>query len=315
MTRFRRVNVEITNMCNLQCSFCPEVERPKQLMSPELFRQVMTEIAPVTDEVCLHIMGEPLGHPELGALLQICADVAVPVNLTTNGLLLTGLRRSQALLPIVRQINFSVHSFAANFPGRDPSPYLAKLFAFAREAADRRPDLYVNYRLWDEGDAASSGPDGRRVRALIAAEYGVDLDSLQLNLARRKGYRLAGRVYVNFDSRFVWPSLTAPDRGARGTCLGLSNHIGIQADGTVVPCCLDKEAVLRLGRIGDQPLPEILDNPRAVSMREGFAANELREELCRRCSFIARFDKRAGRQGTAASARAPDQRRGRGEGQ
>lgn len=295
MKRFRRVYVEISNLCNLQCSFCPEVEREKQVMTPAFFRQALTEVAPLTDEVCLHLMGEPLGHPHLPEILSICAELGVPVNLTTNGLLLHGERQALLTAAIVRQINVSVHSFAANFHGRDVTPYMQRLFRFTRRCLAERPDLYINYRLWDLGETGVAAPENAQVRALIEAEFQVDLQALAIDPRVRKGYRLAGRVYLNFDSRFEWPALTSPVRGQRGTCHGLSSHIGIHADGTVVPCCLDKEAVVNLGNLKTTPLLEILAGPRATAMHAGFADYTLVEDLCQRCTFISRFDRKAQR--------------------
>ena len=47
--RYQKVNIEITNVCNLQCSFCPEVERDKNFMSVERFKFVVGEVSKVTD--------------------------------------------------------------------------------------------------------------------------------------------------------------------------------------------------------------------------------------------------------------------------
>jgi radical SAM protein with 4Fe4S-binding SPASM domain len=293
MGKFKRVYVEISNVCNLQCSFCPEVEREKQVMTPALFRQIMDQVAPLTDEVCLHLMGEPLGHPHLGEIVAICAEVQVPVNVTTNGLLLHGERRELLLTPIVRQVNVSVHSFEANFRGRDVGPYMERLFRFTREARERRPDLYINYRLWDLRDDGAVTPENARIREMIEAEFGVSFAAMGIDVRRKKGYPLAGRVYVNFDTRFEWPDPAAPLRSEVGTCHGLSSHIGVHADGTVVPCCLDKEAALSLGNLRETPLTAILASPRATAMRDGFASGQLREDLCRRCTFVSRFDKKA----------------------
>src|ERR1700745_4339490 len=86
---FNKVNIEISNICNLQCSFCPEVVRAKKLMEEELFDKVIREVAPLTEQVCFHLMGEPLVHPKLEKFLEICARENVPVNLVSNGVLLT----------------------------------------------------------------------------------------------------------------------------------------------------------------------------------------------------------------------------------
>ena len=295
MERFRRVYVEISNICNLQCDFCPEVERGKQVMTPAFFRKVLTQAAPHTDEVCLHLMGEPLGHPDLAEIIGICTELGTSVNVTTNGLLLHGERRELMLAPVVRQLNVSVHSFEANFRGRDVTPYMQKLFRFTRDAMALRPDLYINYRLWDLNEDGGLTAENAKIRELIEVEFGVSMTSMNINPRRKKGYLLAGRVYLNFDSRFEWPTLAAPVRGQRGTCHGLSSHIGIHADGTVVPCCLDKEAKLKLGDLNEHSLDEILKGQRAAAMRRGFAANELVEDLCQRCTFISRFDRKARR--------------------
>lgn len=304
MTNFRRIYVEISNICNLQCSFCPEVERTKQVMTPAFFRHVMAQAAPLTDEVCLHLMGEPLGHPDLAEIISICSEFGKPVNLTTNGLLLHGERRQLVLDPIVRQLNVSVHSFEANFAGRDVTPYMERLFRLTREAMAVRPDLYINYRLWDLAEGGSFTPENAKIRAMIEAEFDVDMTAMGVDPRRRKGYPLAGRVYVNFDSRFEWPSREAPRRSNQGTCHGLSSHIGIHADGTVVPCCLDKEAVLKLGDLKSQSLADVLSAERASEMRNGFARHELVEDLCQRCTFISRFDRKVQRAAGAARAEA-----------
>jgi molybdenum cofactor biosynthesis enzyme MoaA len=134
MKRFRRVNIEISNICNLQCSFCPEVHRDKKVMSRALFEKVIRDVAPLTDEVCLHLMGEPLGHPELSQFVDICEKYETPINLTTNGTLIDDVRSEILLRPIFRQVNFSVQSFEANFGSQDVSRYLSKIFAFTRRA-------------------------------------------------------------------------------------------------------------------------------------------------------------------------------------
>ena len=83
--RFLKTYIEISNICNLQCSFCPEVEREKKIMKAEHFSYILKQVAPYTEQVCLHLMGEPLAHPEFVHILKNCDDEQVKVHLTTNG--------------------------------------------------------------------------------------------------------------------------------------------------------------------------------------------------------------------------------------
>jgi radical SAM protein with 4Fe4S-binding SPASM domain len=290
--RFEKVYVEISNVCNLQCGFCPEVERDKNIMGADLFKRVITNVAPLAEQVCLHLMGEPLTHPHFSEFVEICSEHHLPINLTTNGTLLSEARIEALLHPIVRQVNFSVHSFESNFPGQDISPYLEKIFAFTRLAFERRPDLYLNYRLWNltsEEEDRNSAIVKRVERA-----FGVELDD-KIDVRWRKGRHVLNRLYIHFDSRFDWPNPKSPLLSDSGTCRALSSHLGILSDGTVVPCCLDKEGVTNLGDVRRQTLDQVLASERAQNILQGFQRGRLVEDLCRRCTFIGRFDKKASR--------------------
>ena len=259
-------------------------------MSVDEFSRIVLQAAPLVDELFLHLMGEPLTHPELERILGVCAAHELPVNLVTNGMLLDDARRKLVLSPIVRQVNISLHSFVANFGEHDAEAYMARIFAFTREAEASRPDLYVNLRTWDLSDETSlASGSSKAVRELLVDEFKVNFDEIDIDVRRCKHIKLRGRLYFQFDTRFVWPSLDLVEGDDQGFCHGLSGHFGVLVDGSVVPCCLDKDAVIRLGNCLETPLMEILDSTRAVSMREGFSRGELVERLCRCCPFIRRF--------------------------
>jgi hypothetical protein len=107
---------------------------------------------------------------------------------------------------------------------------------------------------------------------------------------QQKSVHVKGRVSIHRDVRFEWPHPRQPVRSTKGFCHGVSSHIGILADGTVVPCCLDKEGVIDLGNCGSSRLSQIIDGPRAKSIRNGFRNRILVEDLCQKCTFISRFD-------------------------
>jgi organic radical activating enzyme len=320
LKKFSRVYIEISNICNLQCDFCPEVERRKKVMSYDLFTQVIDEVQPLTEEVTFHLMGEPLTHPQFEEFLDYCETKNVPVNLTTNGTLLGHKDRQSRILKskAIRQINFSLQSLTSNFAPAKAQEYLSGIFDFTDRALEERPDLYVNFRLWNLGSHEETRNKNQIFLEPIAERYGFTLKQ-DVDVAFRKSRNLRGRLHLHFDSRFDWPSLQAPVSSEKGYCYGLKSHFAIHADGTVVPCCLDKEARIALGKIsqpalavdstqaslaadGDKSLsrpqtqPEalsilqILNSERARRLREGFDQFQVREELCRRCSFIRRFD-------------------------
>ena len=286
---FKRIHIEISNICNVQCSFCPIVLRPKEIMSKNQFEHILVQALPHTEDICLHLMGEPLAHPEFEEILNISEDKKASIQITTNGLLIE--RYAELILnkKSVRQINFSLQAFQDNFPEKPIESYLNPIFKFTEAALFQRPELYINFRLWNFGDESFLKNENliieveKRFNARIKRE-------VEPSGIKSKKVLKDKRLYLHFDSRFDWPSAQFPKRTEKGTCYGMRNHIGIHADGTVVPCCLDKEATLNLGNCLKQDLKEILSSQRAQKIKHGFEAGHLVEDLCQKCTFIKRFD-------------------------
>jgi radical SAM protein with 4Fe4S-binding SPASM domain len=286
--KYGKIHIEISNVCNLQCSFCPEVVRTKKLMSPKMFAQIIQQVAPIAEQICLHLMGEPLLHPQLSEIVEICHSFSLPIFLVTNGVLLKEKNEELLLHPAFCQVNFSLHSFNDNFPDRDPTQYLERIFRYSERALVERPDLYINYRLWNLLGPRGADDRNRNLLRLINHRFNSEVN-LTVDVRQRKGLRLKQRLYMHFDTEFTWPSMDLPPLGTTGFCYGLSSHFGILADGTVVPCCLDKEAAIPLGNVQNRSIKEILESPRSLAIADGFRRGHLIEDLCKRCQYIDRF--------------------------
>jgi radical SAM protein with 4Fe4S-binding SPASM domain len=296
---FERINIEINNVCNLHCSFCPPQTRQSERLTPEDFRGILKKVKPYTKEVTLHLLGEPLGHPELGEIIEQARLEQVPVLVVTNGVLLSDDIQSILLNPIVRQVAFSLQSFSSNFPNRDPINYLTRIKEYCDSASSQRPEQYVNLRLWDiKDDPLETTNDSKteqdaldRMRERLSEVFEFKWSDVKINIPRTKSWRIRSRIYLHCDSRFVWPDMKNEILQHQGTCKALTDHIGIHADGTVVACCLSHKDDLALGYIKTTSLEDILASPRAVAMKEGFQRGQLTEDLCKRCGYISRFSK------------------------
>ena len=231
-------------------------------------------------------MGEPLAHPEFEDIINYCESQKAVLKITTNGI---NLHKFPKLLAsdCIKQINFSVQSYKDNFPNKSLVPYMQMLMEFTTNLHKLNPNTYFNFRLWNDG---VEGNENHEVFNLIENYYNV-LINRKVDVASIKSKKIVEKVYLHFDSRFEWPSLNQPLQGETGRCHGTRGHVGIHADGTVVPCCLDKEAVIKLGNVFETNLDNILNNERTTKMREGFAQNRRVEDLCKHCSYINRFKK------------------------
>jgi radical SAM protein with 4Fe4S-binding SPASM domain len=285
---FKKIFVEITNRCNLSCAFCAAGERPKGDMAPAAFAALLPQLRPFTGHLCLHVLGEPLLHPALGELLAHCHAQGFRVNLTTNGTLLP--RHGEMLLaaPALRQVNISLHSMGERVGGDDLERYLAGVLAFAHEAG--ASGIQVSLRIWDLLGQGDEGGKRRQERVLTGLEKFFALPvPLADAVMTGQGRKLAPGIFLSQKELFAWPTLSGPDQGGQGYCLGLRDQAAILTDGTVVPCCLDAQGATALGNVFQQPFASIIAGERAAQLRRGFSRRKVVEALCRRCSYRLRF--------------------------
>ena len=130
---YSRVYVEITNLCNRNCTFCPGTDRKKRMMTVPEFETVISKLTGVTGYLYYHLMGEPLTHPGLPEMLAIASKLGFKSQITTNGTLLQA--RGQALIDArVHKVNISVHSFEEG-SNEDYVNYINSCLDFADRAS------------------------------------------------------------------------------------------------------------------------------------------------------------------------------------
>lgn len=277
MKRFKKIYLEISNICNLRCQFCPGTRRKPKAMTKEEFSSLLPKLRPWTDFLYLHLMGEPLCHPLLAAFLEESGKYGFKLIITTNGSLLEKQQATLLSAPALHKVNISLHAFEANDLNMSFSTYLQQCFSFGKAAEGNK---LVVFRLWNHG-----GADKRNAEILsVMAQYFP-----KPWVQERKGIRIGNRVYLEYGDKFDWPDLSAEDHGDHVFCYGLRDQIGILCDGTVVPCCLDHDGDLSLGNLFSSDLEEILHTERATAIYEGFQQRCAAEELCRKCGYARKF--------------------------
>ena len=276
--------LEISNICNLSCSFCHGTVRKKHAMSVEEFEQLTDRLVGRVKFLYFHLLGEPLLHPDFPAFVERAWEKGFYPILTTNGSLLS--RRADELFEGRRlpyKVSISLHAPAANDAFADPA-YFDGCIDFARRAAER--GCITVLRLWNIGGEGESENDAilDRLHRAFPDEW---------SSSHRNSLRLANYVFLEWGEHFDWPDMSCPEAGedADAFCYGLRNQIGVLCDGRVVPCCLDADGVMTLGNLFDSSLDEILQSPRCRAMYDGFTNRRAVEPLCRRCGYAKRFSR------------------------
>ena len=275
--RFHKIYLEISNICNLKCAFCPGTGRKPKVMTEAEFSRLLPKLRPWADFLYFHLMGEPLCHPNLERYLALAGESGFKVILTTNGTLLPKQQEMLLRSPALHKVNISLHAFEANDLAVPFEEYLRGCFTFGKAAEGKK---LVVYRLWNNGGANEKNQQIlEEMKDFFPKEWAEG----------RKGTAIGDRVFLEYGDKFDWPDLSAEEGGEQVFCYGLRDQIGVLCDGTVVPCCLDHEGDLALGNLFEQELDVILDSPRAQAIYQGFQRKKAAEELCRKCGYARRF--------------------------
>lgn len=275
---FSRVYVEITNVCNKSCGFCHGTKREKRFMSPDEFRRICAGLRGHTRYICLHLMGEPLLHPELETILDIAKEEGLKVCITTNGSL-SDARGELLSGDRLYKLSVSLHSFEEN-GGEGLMQYLNSVWSLCERLSAE--GVICALRLWNGG-----GKNSKNGEILyFLRRHGASFEDTK----RPGSVKLKDGVFLENADIFEWPDMSADECGVQ-FCRGLRDHVGVLCDGTVVPCCLDADGELALGNLLTTPLSDIVSGEKARSIYDGFSARKPAEELCRRCGYATRFGK------------------------
>ncbi|MCB2294626.1 radical SAM protein [Clostridium algoriphilum] len=291
MKKFKKFYIEITNVCNLSCSFCPQTCRAPEFMSIETFIKILDQIKPYTDYIYFHVKGEPLLHPKLDEFLNLSYKKGFKVNITTNGTLISKVKDKLILAPSLRQINFSLHSFDGNECSSNKYEYINNIISYVKESIDKTDTLF-SLRLWNlDKDNITNLKTKKNCDLLFEIENAFNLSyKIEEEIIPGRGIKICDKVYLNQDYEFQWPDLNAIEDISPGFCYGLRNQVAILVDGSVVPCCLDGDGIINLGNIHGTNFSEIIESQRASDIFNGFSRREAVEELCRKCGYRKKFN-------------------------
>ncbi len=296
--RFEKIYIELSDICGLNCGFCPSVKGVRGAMSVEKFGIIAKKVAGVGRIYTFHLLGDPLVLPNLKDFIKLANAHKMTLELTTSGFYMSE-KNTQLLLESknIRQINLSLMAFLAQ-KKLNLNEYFAPILRFLRLHLAQNSQSFVNLRLWNLGANFTPPFENSAIYSLLEREFNA---KIQKNAPKN---RLENRIILHQSELFCWAGTKADDLGVqkefvdlqgeknapkvpcvKGSCHALRKQIGILSDGTVVPCCMDTNGVMGLGNLFTQELSEILANKRAVTMKKGFERGEFTEKLCQQCEF------------------------------
>jgi len=284
--KFHKVYIELTNICGLECSFCPTKTVKTKTMDLVFFEKILIQLKPYTKDIAFHVFGDPLTLSNLEKYLDLSFKHNFKVHIATTGFYLKKFDLNIFLHKAIKQINFSLNSYNKNEMNCELDEYLSPMFQLCDLKLSQKVHSFINFRLWNLDENNSESSFNNDIFRLLSKKFNIDLS----NIDYEKSKRLDNQILIDFDKYFKWPSLEDKE-SSNGYCHGLISQIAILSKGTVVPCCLDSFGIIDLGNLHQNTLKDILFSKKSLEIVEGFKKNIAVEELCKKCTFKNRFVK------------------------
>lgn len=268
----KRVYLEITDVCNLNCPFCTN-SKGHSFMDLNVIKDHLRKIKDVCNYVYLHVLGEPLLHPNFEEILNECDSLNLNVQLVTNGTLLSkycNILKHQS----IRKLSISLHSI-------NDIEIDFKYFETINKLIDKDLDKVIELRFYNYQNL---NPQLKSYLDSLYTKYDVKQTD------RYNSYKLKNNLYIYYSKLFNWPMIEDPFISNNGKCLGALSQIAILHNSNVTLCCLDPKGYNTIGNLKKNTLKDILNSDEYISICTNFRKNKLSKDLCTRCLYRLRFD-------------------------
>ncbi|MGL2525242.1 radical SAM/SPASM domain-containing protein [Helicobacter pylori] len=283
---FKKIYIELSDICGLQCSFCPNPKNIRGVMPLELFEKVCKEVAPLTQMITLHVLGDPCKLKNLNRYLSTAKRFSLKVDLVTSGVYLHDFET--LLQDVIYQISISLDAGLDHHNKINQHRYIQKILEFCRYKCEKNSEVFLNLRIQD----GTLDKHQNLIKPFLESFECVSLETL-ISQGR---VRLFKKSFLNIQKTFKWPNLNAPNplnqKSKIPYCYGLIKQVAILSNGVVVPCCMDTQANINLGDLNHMPLKDILNSQKAMAIKTHFLKGEALEFLCKNCSYpLIRYKK------------------------
>ncbi|WP_181370311.1 radical SAM/SPASM domain-containing protein [Helicobacter pylori] len=283
---FKKIYIELSDICGLQCSFCPNPKNIRGVMPLELFEKICKEAAPLTPIITLHVLGDPCKLKNLNRYLSTAKRFSLKVDLVTSGVYLHNFET--LLQDVIYQISISLDAGLDNHNKLNQHRYIQKILEFCRYKCEKNSEVFLNLRIQD----STLEKHQNLIKPFLESFECVSLETLK----SQGRVRLFKKSFLNIQKTFKWPNLNAQNPLNQESkipyCYGLIKQIAILSNGVVVPCCMDTQAHINLGDLNHTPLKDVLNSQKAMAIKTHFLKGEALEPLCQNCSYpLIRYKK------------------------
>lgn len=270
--------IEITNDCNFRCPMCPRstsMTRGVEDMDFNLYKKIIGKLYPSNGIIYLHLLGEPLMHPDLDKMIRYGKSKGYEMGFFTNGSLLTEEKSMKIIDAGLDALTISFEIIEDTFnkmrKGGNFSLVRENIIRFLRLKnlkKQKRPLVTLSSITLTE-DKEKLEKASRFWRGKVDVfqykkihEWTGDIPRITQITGIKKGYKYERKI-----------------------CLWPWTKMAVLVDGRVVPCCMDYDGKYVLGDLKQDSLKDIWNGEKMIRLRKALLEGRKEDiELCCKCT-------------------------------
>ncbi len=285
------LSIEPTTSCNLRCPQCPSglrsFSRPTGMLETGLMQKVVDELSPNLLFMTLYFQGEPYLNKQFNAMVRMAADKNIYTITSSNAhyfspemaqeVVKSGLNRLIISIDGVDQDAYAHYRIGGNL--QKVLDGTKNVLAAKKQLKSATP--YVVWQFIVFKHNAHQLPEIKK----LAKDYGVDY--LQIKTAQVYDFETGDdwipddesmSRYKKMDGKFVFKN------SLLNQCWKMWHSAVVTWDGSVVPCCFDKDASYSMGSLKLNSFKDIWFGPLYARFRNTLFKGRKEIDICKNCS-------------------------------
>lgn len=269
----KRITIELTNKCNLDCVFCPRrfMESEIDFMDKELFCKIIDELQSYPETVIVPFFrGESLLHPDFDFFIEYMRKKSdrFVIQLATNAVSLDEMKINTILENKIDFLSFSLDTLNEDIYRKNRKGDLVKVTA------------NINNLLKIKKERNLSLPVVQ-VSAVKTEETKDGIDDFK-KYWKKRANRV--RIYEEHSKDGHLGSLSSSGNEKREVCRKVLEDMVIYNNGNVAICNHDWERKNFIGNVGRNSIKEVWNSDTYNNIREMHKNNKfLDSEICSEC--------------------------------
>ena len=286
------MSIEPTTACNLGCPECPsglkQFTRPTGKLDLDLHRKLLKQIDRSVFYINYYFQGEPFLHPKFLELIKDAKRSKIYTSTSTNGHFIT----PEKALDIV---DSGLDRIIVSIDGLTQETYeqyrvhgkLSKVISASQNlvAAKRERNSHTPHLIFQ---FLAVKPNEHEIPQVFELASEMSIDEVRIKTAQLYDYKNGNPLMPENErySRYKRQGDgTYKLKGNPGNhCWRMWSGSVSTWDGSIVPCCFDKDASHVLGSVQNNQFKEIWKSPVYRGFRSAVVNNRSQVDICKNCS-------------------------------